>query len=465
MTNINRTGRSSWSNVPTSPNDAPADNSNNTPAPDSSFSSNNAGWSRMSRSSTNVAPRLRSDVANGKFIRRGEKGECARELQQLLVRNGINVTVDGDFGPGTERALKQFQASKGMQADGIVGPKTLEALLGNNTTTPVDNGNNGTTTPVDNGNNGTNAANYPALASALDNGKTLRRGQKSEAIREMQTLLGITADGDFGPGTMRAVRAFQAANGLTADGIAGRNTLRALLGGGGSVNNSDPVDVGDFAPSKGRAAGRFSTSRSAREEQAMALLKANNYTPREGEVIAIQIDQDPPPGSASGSAKYSYLRKYTGQTAVFKYQNGRLVEQLEPQRSASHPGQKSSGLSPDVTGDGRGDVAHLPAGIYNYYTRPNYRGRFNPTNDFQGYRDKNQDGTISGSEKDRKHTITAIQIHKGNSSSPSSIGCQTMPPTDYNKFSSAVRRAASGQSKFTYLLVRRPNDTYGENAI
>jgi putative chitinase len=58
---------------------------------------------------------------------------------------------------------------------------------------------------------------------------TLRRGSKGDAVKQMQQKLGITADGNFGPGTEAAVRKWQAANGLVADGIVGPKTLAALM--------------------------------------------------------------------------------------------------------------------------------------------------------------------------------------------------------------------------------------------
>jgi hypothetical protein len=59
---------------------------------------------------------------------------------------------------------------------------------------------------------------------------TLRLGDKGPAVQELQNLLGITADGDFGPGTKAAVLAFQKGKGLGADGIVGRGTWAALEG-------------------------------------------------------------------------------------------------------------------------------------------------------------------------------------------------------------------------------------------
>lgn len=64
----------------------------------------------------------------------------------------------------------------------------------------------------------------------IDDIGVLRKGSKGEGVKIMQEALGITADGDFGPGTERALKAWQAANGLTADGIAGPATFAKLLG-------------------------------------------------------------------------------------------------------------------------------------------------------------------------------------------------------------------------------------------
>lgn len=58
----------------------------------------------------------------------GSKGRDVVELQTLLNRHGASLTIDGDFGPATEAALKQIQRQNGLSADGIYGPQTLRAL-------------------------------------------------------------------------------------------------------------------------------------------------------------------------------------------------------------------------------------------------------------------------------------------------------------------------------------------------
>lgn len=51
-----------------------------------------------------------------------------RILQGLLNLHGIEIAVDGSFGPGTQLAVKTFQKQNGLVADGIAGPATQRAL-------------------------------------------------------------------------------------------------------------------------------------------------------------------------------------------------------------------------------------------------------------------------------------------------------------------------------------------------
>ena len=63
-------------------------------------------------------------------LRRGDNNAQVKTLQCLLkTYHGADIEVDGDFGRGTQSAVKSFQKAKGLSADGVVGNKTLEALL------------------------------------------------------------------------------------------------------------------------------------------------------------------------------------------------------------------------------------------------------------------------------------------------------------------------------------------------
>ena len=117
---------------------------------------------------------------------RGLKGEPVRRLQEKL-----GITADGDFGPGTEKALKAYQKENDLAVDGIAGPDTFSHMK-------------------------------------LYDLVLLRRGTKGATVKKMQEALGISADGIFGGGTEKAVKAYQKENGFEADGKVGPKTLAAL---------------------------------------------------------------------------------------------------------------------------------------------------------------------------------------------------------------------------------------------
>ena len=56
----------------------------------------------------------------------------------------------------------------------------------------------------------------------------LKLGSKGEQVKLLQTKLGLTADGNFGPKTEAAVKAWQLKNGLVADGVVGPKTWGEL---------------------------------------------------------------------------------------------------------------------------------------------------------------------------------------------------------------------------------------------
>ena len=58
----------------------------------------------------------------------------------------------------------------------------------------------------------------------------LKLGATGDEVKQVQSRLGITADGIFGPQTEREVKAWQAANGLVADGIVGDQTWAKMFG-------------------------------------------------------------------------------------------------------------------------------------------------------------------------------------------------------------------------------------------
>jgi peptidoglycan hydrolase-like protein with peptidoglycan-binding domain len=130
------------------------------------------------------------------ILRPGSSGEAVRELQQALKGLGYDPgVVDGQFGSGTESAVKAFQKAQGITVDGIVGDVTWLNIDEADTSDP-----------------------------------TIRPGSTGNPVRRAQKRLTLGGydtggvDGAFGQRTEAAVRRFQGDRGLTVDGIVGPRT-------------------------------------------------------------------------------------------------------------------------------------------------------------------------------------------------------------------------------------------------
>ncbi len=69
-------------------------------------------------------PAGRGGTVARRTLRRGDSGELVQRLQRTLG----GLTIDGNFGSGTEAAVRRFQTAHGLVPDGIVGPKTWATL-------------------------------------------------------------------------------------------------------------------------------------------------------------------------------------------------------------------------------------------------------------------------------------------------------------------------------------------------
>ncbi len=150
---------------------------------------------QFSASTTIMLQLARSLVAqpqvcqHGPTLRNGSSGNDVKAAQYLLRSHGHSLTVDGEFGAGTEQAVRSFQSANGLTADGIVGAQTFAKLI-----------------------------------------KTVQNGSNGDAVRAIQSLLGVTVDGAFGAGTEQAVLNLQSTYGLTRDGVVGPLTWQAAFG-------------------------------------------------------------------------------------------------------------------------------------------------------------------------------------------------------------------------------------------
>ena len=69
------------------------------------------------------------DTSDYPTVRKGNKNEWVRLLQQALGVYGYTLSADGVFGSLTLYAVKDFQMKYGLQPDGVVGPLTWRKLF------------------------------------------------------------------------------------------------------------------------------------------------------------------------------------------------------------------------------------------------------------------------------------------------------------------------------------------------
>lgn len=87
---------------------------------------NNQGFSKQSVDGISGPATL----AGCPTLKKGASGNITKLLQEKLVKLGYSTNgVDGIFGSGTYSAVREFQKTRGLAADGIVGQNTWRKLL------------------------------------------------------------------------------------------------------------------------------------------------------------------------------------------------------------------------------------------------------------------------------------------------------------------------------------------------
>ena len=189
-----------------------------------------------------------------KSLQRGFTGsEAVRTVQRRLKELGYyKGSADGDFGPATEEAVKEFQRANGLTADGKVGEKTLARMNSKDAVSYKEAHATATPKPTPK----VTATPKPTATPNLEKDYYLTIGSKGKKVETLQRRLielgwmNGSVSGTYDERTAAAVSAFQRkTKDLWEDGIAGPDTLRALYSSNaarGSATVPDSTETLEF---------------------------------------------------------------------------------------------------------------------------------------------------------------------------------------------------------------------------
>jgi hypothetical protein len=133
------------------------------------------------------------DVANGTLIKKLMKGDIVTKIQNHLIKHGFdNISVskkaDGKFGSRTKKAVIDFQISKKLNDDGVVGPKTWAELIKDKSSAATTN---------DNTNNSDTTSNDPivtsggvnAIRKSIEKKLNINQGLQPESVKNKKVML------------------------------------------------------------------------------------------------------------------------------------------------------------------------------------------------------------------------------------------------------------------------------------
>ena len=179
-----------------------------------------------------------STVSSGDVISSGMKGDNVKNLQRKLISLGfLSGTPDGICGDWTVAAIKKFQESQGLEADGVAGVMTLSKLnvsySEESSTTVTKNSQEEEESSVAIAQN-SNEEEEESSDTYAGIGSIIRAGMHGDGVTDIQQkliehgYLAGEADGFCGARTVAAIKRFQKSVGLTADGVCDLMTYAAL---------------------------------------------------------------------------------------------------------------------------------------------------------------------------------------------------------------------------------------------
>ena len=178
-------------------------------------------------------------------LRRGDENAEVMVLQQYLLNLGyLSTEPDGQFGSGTERAVKLFQEANGLTADGVAGKGTLAILYSSDAKAYGDYFGKPSVDSM---------AQQPSVTATPKPNTSIVIQWESEGddvkqyqqrLVELGYLQKKYVTGKFNQPTVDATKAFQRTNDLKVDGAAGPESLKLIYSD--DALNADGVRVGDL---------------------------------------------------------------------------------------------------------------------------------------------------------------------------------------------------------------------------
>ena len=176
-------------------------------------------------------------------LRRGDKSAQVMVMQQYLMELGyLSTQPDGQFGAGTERAVKLFQEANGLTADGVAGKGTLSILYSGSAVAYGGSSGGSSSSGSSPAATATPRPNTDIVIQWESEGDDVRQYQ--QRLVELGYLSSKYVTGKFNQPTVEATKAFQTMNGLKVDGAAGPQSLKLIYSN--DALNADGVRVGDL---------------------------------------------------------------------------------------------------------------------------------------------------------------------------------------------------------------------------
>ena len=199
------------------------------------------GYGRPAWGGTTPAATHNTQTTSRNWLQKGDKGSKVKDLQIKLIACGYSCGpcgADGDFGSGTEAAVKAFQRAAKITVDGLAGEITLAKLNNTYNNRAASGGNWISRLQAECNRQGFSCQKVDGIAgpNTLAGCPTLypsASGQITALLQERLNALGYNCgavDGINGVKTQAAIKAFQKAHNLVADGIVGPKTWSKLLG-------------------------------------------------------------------------------------------------------------------------------------------------------------------------------------------------------------------------------------------